>query len=159
DCASRFYSCDGGWHDKVLDMFVDPSDSERKVYPYTAAKSACDNSRPLKYQADVWGYVKGANIPSDDELKKALCEHGPLVVAVSADGWEAYRKTDDNGNPNPAWTNYKNGVFTGKPSKSGLTMKNLKTGDIDHDVLIVGWDDDIKAWIIKNSWGSKWGDE
>lgn len=44
------------------------------------------------------------------------------------------------------------------------------SGKVDHDVAIVGWDDNYSrnnfntvppnngAWIIRNSWGSGWGD-
>jgi cathepsin L len=30
---------------------------------------------------------------------------------------------------------------------------------IDHAVVLIGWDDSKQAWIIKNSWGSAWGDD
>jgi hypothetical protein len=36
------------------------------------------------------------------------------------------------------------------------------TGDLNHAVEIVGWDDDIcdgGGWIVKNSWGEGWGDD
>jgi C1A family cysteine protease len=26
-------------------------------------------------------------------------------------------------------------------------------------VLIIGWDESTHEWIIKNSWGTDWGDE
>lgn len=36
-------------------------------------------------------------------------------------------------------------------------------GEINHAVVIVGWDDDMCSgrggWIVKNSWGAGWGDE
>jgi cathepsin L len=38
-------------------------------------------------------------------------------------------------------------------------MSTLTPGAIDHDVLIVGWDDNVGAWIIKNSWSTDWGDQ
>jgi C1A family cysteine protease len=158
DCAFKSYSCKGGWHDKVLDMFVDPGDAERNLYPYRAQKGACESTKPVKFEADTWGYVKGASIPSDAELKQALCEYGPIVAAVNAEGWENYTKTDANGKPNPLWATFKNGVFPGQPSKRNLTARNLKDGDVDHDVLVVGWDDELGVWIIKNSWGRDWGE-
>lgn len=37
-------------------------------------------------------------------------------------------------------------------------MGTLRKEDIDHEVVIVGWDDSIGAWIIKNSWGPDWGE-
>ena len=44
---------------------------------------------------------------------------------------------------------YAGGVYNGYPS----TNPNVH----DHEVIIVGWCDDLKAWIIKNSWGTNWG--
>lgn len=32
-----------------------------------------------------------------------------------------------------------------------------RNGQLDHDVLLVGWDDQKHAWIIQNSWGEDWG--
>ena len=43
-------------------------------------------------------------------------------------------------------------MFTGAPTKS------YKQSDIDHEIAIVGWDDSLGVWLIKNSWGTSWGD-
>ena len=55
--------------------------------------------------------------------------------------------------------------------KTASAYMSNNTGLSDHVVAIVGWDDNYKkenfiktppgdgAWIIKNSWGTKWGDE
>src|SRR5581483_7953291 len=29
----------------------------------------------------------------------------------------------------------------------------------NHVVSLVGWDDDRQAWLVKNSWGTFWGDQ
>jgi cathepsin L len=30
---------------------------------------------------------------------------------------------------------------------------------INHAVLLIGWDDEKQAWLIKNSWGEQWGEK
>jgi C1A family cysteine protease len=165
DCAYALYTCAGGWHDKVFDYFVSPAEGTRPSYsPYKAVKQACQNVAARVNRALRWDYVKGATIPANNELKQAICDHGPVVAAVSADGWDerlpnnqfAYSSTQ-----NPNWQkDFPNGVYTkGTPSNPALTMATLKQGDIDHDVLIVGWDDKLGTWLIKNSWGQEWGEQ
>jgi predicted secreted protein len=63
----------------------------------------------------------------------ALVQHGPLAVCITA--------TD-------ALQGYAGGVFD-----------EGSTADINHVVTLIGWNDDKQAWIIKNSWGSTWGEE
>jgi cathepsin L len=31
--------------------------------------------------------------------------------------------------------------------------------DINHVVLLIGWDDEKQAWLVKNSWGESWGEK
>jgi cathepsin L len=88
-------------------------------------------------------------IASDSAIKKAIQTYGPLASSVSAgDDWDAYDKRS------PDWPNkYPNAVFTGTPTQ------DLKETDINHEVLIVGWDDRRGVWLVKNSWGRDWGDQ
>ena len=49
---------------------------------------------------------------------------------------------------------YTNGVF--------YELESRPTNDLfhgNHSVLIIGWDDDKGAWLIKNSWGTYWGED
>lgn len=163
DCAWKDYTCDGGWHNKVFDYLVNDSGVKRTSYPYIAKKSACVALTPKPYSAIRWDFVDGANIPSEQALKSALCERGPVVTAVKSTGWDALDPTKTYyiySKSNPQWEElFPNKIFKGEPSKANLTFKNFKDGDVDHAVLIVGWNDDIKAWIVKNSWGKTWGDD
>ena len=95
---------------------------------------------PTRYRAVAYGYVgKPSEVPSTEALKEALLQHGPLVVGVFA------------------------APETFKKYKGGLYSANEKPGDgkppIDHAVLIVGWDDKLGAWKIKNSWDVTWGEK
>lgn len=129
DCNPWDYSCAGGWwaFDYPITRAVGPEAS----YAYTAHKTPC-RAAPDTYWAVTWGYVKaGGGTPSVAEMKQALCQYGPLAVAVRATS---------------AFQAYTGGVFN-----------QHDTGSINHGVLLIGWDDSKGAWLIKNSWGKMWG--
>ena len=130
DCSGAG-SCAGGWW--AFQHLIDTGSSEETVYPYGAVKGTCraDVNRPFK--ATAWGYVDSSVlIPKVDALKKALCEYGPLAVAVEVTS---------------AFQAYTGGVFN-----------ENATDTVNHGVTLVGWDDAKKAWRIKNSWGTGWGE-
>ncbi len=176
DCSLATDNCNGGWHDSVLDYFVNSGETTRPKYAaapppeskqYTGAKLQCKSVSPRQYFAVTWSFVSGQVIPSDSDLKAAICSHGPIVAAVNSQHWDDLLPNNDfvYSSANPNWsTKFPNGVFTeGAPSKVGLNMDNYNLTpsnlDIDHDVLIVGWDDTIGAWIVKNSWGTSFGEK
>ena len=153
----------GGWHEPVFLYMQYLGLVGTDKYYYTGSKGYCTMNFERKYFLLNWGYVaqEGMQIPQlippDLELKKAIVQYGPVAVGVKSDNWDTYRKVDDRGAANPRWdTDFPGGVFQGTPSAS------LKPLDVDHEVLIVGWDDNLGshgAWIIKNSWGTNWGDD
>jgi C1A family cysteine protease len=128
DC-SGLGTCDGGWW--TNQYLVDRGCATESIYPYTVRQGNCKNvSRP--YKAITWGFVgTSRSTPSVSAIKHALCQHGPLTVAV--------RATDD-------FHAYTGGVFN-----------EFESGDINHGVTLIGWDDSKGSWLIKNSWGTGWG--
>ena len=70
----------------------------------------------------------------EDKLKALVAEHGAVVTAVAAAG---------------PFSNYGGGVF------SGCTNSNT-----DHAVTVVGYGtaNGEDYWLIKNSWGTGWGE-
>jgi len=82
----------------------------------------------------VTGY-EGMTNPSRDEIKAVLVEHGPLVAEMAV--------MEDFGS-------YDGGVYEHPGEES--------TRDINHQVVIVGYDDALGCWIVKNSWGATWGE-
>jgi cathepsin L len=130
DCSGAG-SCSGGWW--AYQYLIDTGSAKESDYRYVAKQGTCksDPSRPLK--AVAWGYVDSSReIPTVDALKQALCEYGPLAVAVEV---------------TTAFQAYTGGVFN-----------ENSTGRVNHGVTLVGWDDAKQAWRIKNSWGPGWGE-
>lgn len=131
DCNPWGYSCGGGWW--AFDYFIGTGDVSEGVYPYVGTKTACKAVPSKSYRAVTWGYVKpGGGVPSVSELKQALCTYGPLAVAVRVTG---------------KFQAYTGGVFNENDN-----------GSVNHGVLLIGWDDAKGAWLIKNSWGTGWGE-
>lgn len=40
----------------------------------------------------------------------------------------------------------------------GVLREHTHLG-VNHAIEIIGWDDDKQAWLVRNSWGPKWGKE
>ncbi|EUB57473.1 Cathepsin L [Echinococcus granulosus] len=74
---------------------------------------------------------------SEDQLKLSVAKVGPVSVAIDASSL--------------GFMFYKKGIYQDN---------NCSENDLDHAVLVVGYDADKtrqKYWIVKNSWGEQWG--
>jgi C1A family cysteine protease len=120
----------------------------------------CTSNVSRQYYVVNWSYVTDQPdaaatpnwVPSDAAIKSAITTYGPLAASVISEGWDAYTKYDASGNLIPNWDrNYPRDVFP------GVSTPNCDKSKIDHEICIVGWDDDDDAWIVKNSWGPYWG--
>lgn len=145
DCAvtgrgDRAGSCaDGGWYFDAFDFLSRNGVVEEKLYPYAGKDESCRPAVQTPYRAIAWGFVGNVSdgIPPVDEVKKALTKYGPLAATVKVT--EAFQA-------------YVGGIFDEFATVSGPT-------DMNHAITIVGWDDDRKAYLIKNSWGTGWGEK
>jgi hypothetical protein len=86
-------------------------------------------------RALAWGYVneQKPDLPTIAQLKQALIKHGPLAMPIHGDD---------------CFSVYQGGIFNGQ-----------RTGAPNHVMVLIGWDDEKQAWLIKNSWGENWGEQ
>jgi cathepsin L len=138
DCAEvwdgKAGSCRGGWYVKIFDwMSQSGSMATEAAVPYESAETTCKRSVDAPFKVDTWGWVgqPWSTTASVVDIKQALCAHGPVSTTVNA---------------TPAFVSYSSGVFDERDP-----------GFINHAVVIVGWDDDQGAWLMRNSWGTNWG--
>lgn len=132
DCVSLDYGCGGGWMDDALAYAEKTGVETDRDYPYTAVSQGCQANVS---QATIrpTDYI---DIPaSDDALRRALLVVGPVSIALDAtDNFQAYNASDYIFNDD-----------TCDPTTP------------DHALLLVGYNDIEKYWIVKNSWNTDWG--
>ena len=124
--------CDGGLMEYVFEYGKHHAVALDVDLPYREYVTSCPHRMMLSH---VMVEKYGVLMHEDDHMAEShipslLHAYGPVSVGIDS-------STMDN---------YRGGIF-----KSSMCSKN-----IDHAVAIVGYTKD--AWIIKNSWGTSWGD-
>lgn len=135
DCVTDSYGCAGGFQDSAFEWVIKNGGiTSEEDYVYTAQNGTCDATKTKNHAATITGYEQ---VPSGDEkaLMNAVANQ-PVTVAIEASG--------------PFFQFYKSGIFRGP---CGLNL--------DHAVTVVGYGGEgfSKYWIVKNSWGSTWGED
>ncbi|KAK7342422.1 hypothetical protein VNO80_25373 [Phaseolus coccineus] len=128
--------CNGGYVEDAFEFLAKKGGiaSERN-YPYKGVTKSCKVKKESHGVAKIKGYEK---VPGNSEkaLLKAVA-HQPVSAYVEAGG--------------SAFQFYSSGIFTGKCGT-----------EIDHSVTVVGYGkagDGTKYWLVKNSWGTEWGEK
>jgi predicted secreted protein len=97
--------------------------------PYKAANGTCGT---YKYHEKITGYKQIATNPTVDQIKQAIQTYGPVWACICAgSNFDAY--------------------------KTGV-MSKTDAGSVNHAIVLCGWDDATQSWILRNSWGTSWGE-
>ncbi|GAB2298762.1 hypothetical protein Dimus_032839 [Dionaea muscipula] len=131
--------CNGGTPDGAFQYVVNNQGIDTESdYPYTAGGGSPGTCSASSYQpaASITGYQ---DVPANNEqaLQQAAATQ-PISVAIDAS--------------DPSFQSYSSGIYSG-PCNTNL----------DHAVTVVGYGTDPDSgnsyWIVKNSWGTSWGQE
>ncbi len=147
-CHFEARGCEGGNAQMVMNLLTRTGAVAEACDPYLAYNAPCQHGCAPQFAVRDWIWLTGSALPAAGALKQALLDHGPLSTTMYAgDG------------ANPAWQT----TFNNWNGGTGLYHAGNETPN--HAVLLVGWDDDWPhagggngCWIIKNSWGTGWGD-
>jgi C1A family cysteine protease len=97
--------------------------------PYMAKDGTCKSSLP--HHEKIKGtYSAGNSVAS---IKQAIYNYGPVWAAV----------------------------FVGqnfRDYKPGTVLTKSDGTSINHAIVLVGWDDATNSWVLRNSWGTTWGE-
>lgn len=133
DCSKSYgnHGCYGGLMDGAFEYVMSEGSCSEESYPYTAKGGTCEKCDAVVSLTDCVDVTPNNQI----HLKEAVAT-GPVSIAIEAD-----TKT---------FQMYKSGVITGDACGQNL----------DHGVLIVGYGEESgqEYWLVKNSWGTSWGD-
>ena len=135
DCATGIsygsHGCSGGQMEGAFKFVIANGQCSLASYPYTAKDGTCQKCTAVA-QISSCSDVK----PNDQVSMKAAVAQQPVAVAIEAD--------------TRYFQSYSGGILTS--SSCGTTL--------DHGVLTVGYGEENgqKYWLVKNSWGTSWGD-
>ncbi|CAK9133251.1 unnamed protein product [Ilex paraguariensis] len=136
DTSGEDQGCEGGLMDDAF-QFIQKNNglASETTYPYEGTDGTCNTNKASNHAAKITGYEDVPN-NSESALLKAVAKQ-PVSVAIDAGGSD--------------FQFYSSGVFTGDCGT-----------DLDHGVTAVGYgtaNNGTKYWLVKNSWGTSWGEE
>ncbi|KAL3968821.1 large subunit ribosomal protein L9 [Sarotherodon galilaeus] len=139
DCSHSFGNngCNGGSVKRAFQYIQANGGIDTETsYPYEAKGQQC-RYKPDGIGAKCTGYVE-VKPSNEDALKEAVATIGPISVGIDAS--------------HNSFRFYQSGVYD-EPDCSKTVL--------NHDVLAVGYgtENGHDYWLIKNSWGLRWGDK
>ncbi|GJP35803.1 hypothetical protein CLOM_g20329 [Closterium sp. NIES-68] len=146
DCEPSSSSCKGGWPTSALDYMVDASQDQgglvpEQAYPYKGKQAKCSGDKIAASSTPV-GLARYEQVDYYGWIGLLLAVQVQPVIAFVRGSYPSFQK-------------YRAGVYS--------DPKCAAAGIVDHSVLVVGYSftgpDGEGHWIVRNSWGTKWGEK
>lgn len=149
DNSTYAAGCQGGYFDSASDFVTPGGQPLWSACPYKSGSGKCAATLPKAAHITGWYMLgeKGTG-PTIQDIEAYMTLSGKEIsigVAAAAGSWESY--------------------------SSGI-YKGCTTGQLDHMINIVGWDNEGATfdangnlpagkgvWILRNSWGASWGEK
>ena len=139
DCSPESGGCGGGDRQRTLSWMIEEHSGtwmHENDYPYEAATMTCRSKKENRVCKMI-----GACLPqmmSEDVLMQVVATRGPASVSMDA-RWSTFRL-------------YDGGIYD-EPRCNELWL--------GHAVGVVGYGEEngLKYWILRNSWGTDWGEK
>ena len=136
-CDTVSYGCNGGWQFAAFDYLEATADELEADYAYTSGSGQTGTCSP-DASKETYFVDDYTNVPANSvaDLKSAIAQQ-PVAVTIEADQL----------------------VF--QLYKSGIMDSTSCGTNLDHAVAAVGYGSDAGQdyYIVRNSWGTSWGDE
>lgn len=131
--------CDGGDPYLALYYIMNHGVPDETSLPYSADDRIPCSATSTDWEDKAWTF-EWIGVPAShttENYKYILENYGPMVVVLNVSEDLFYYT---GGIYEPVWT-------------------SKKFGQVDHSVTLVGYNDSGGYWIIKNSWGTGWGED
>lgn len=137
DCDHSSMGCNGGNMNTAFSWAKSENVCTESSYPYTAKDGSCKTSCTTAIpQGGVTGYKSVGSLffKATKEKMQSAIQQQPVSIAIQAD--------------QTSFQHYNSGILSGACGTQ-----------LDHGVLAVGYDSSAGYWLVKNSWGSSWGEK
>lgn len=138
DCSKKMIKdadgCDGGLMEDVYDLNRRWTIGESNFDRFVMRDNVCPLIQP-DHGIRTKTYHTISDLPIENRLVHNLLRYGPIPVGIDSTS------------------------FNFELYKSGIIRKHHCGNNIDHAVTVVGYNtkNNIRYWIVKNSWGKNWG--